>query len=65
MSNNDTVQDKAVSARKNKRKKGSIKKTVFNAVFYILIIAMLLGAFVFCDQQRRKKVGFRVALILN
>lgn len=58
MSNNDTVQDKAVSARKNKRKKGSIKKTVFNAVFYILIIAMLLGAFVFTTNSDAKKSVF-------
>lgn len=58
MSNNDTVQDKAASAKKNKRKKGSIKKTVFNAVFYILIIAMLLGAFVFATNSDAKKSVF-------
>ena len=67
LSNNDTVQDKAASAGKNKRKKGSIRKTVFNAVFYILIIVMLIGAFVFATNSDAKKsiFGYRMYSVMS
>ncbi|MCQ4022481.1 MULTISPECIES: signal peptidase I [unclassified Ruminococcus] len=59
--------DKAEAKKNRTRKKGSIKKIVSNAVFYILIIAMLLGAFAFATNGDSNKsiFGYRMYSVLS
>lgn len=63
--NPGTQKDK--TQKKKTRPKGSIRKKLFNAVFYILILAMLIGAFVFATNSDANKsvFGYRMYSVLS
>lgn len=67
MDNVNSEPDKAETSKKKKRKKGSMRKTIFNAVFYVLIVAMLLGAFVFATNSNANKsiFGYRMYSVMS
>lgn len=52
---------------KKKRKKGSAIKIISNSVFYILIIAMLLGSFAFATSGNTNKsiFGYRIYSVMS
>lgn len=52
---------------KKKKRVKSLKSILFNALFYILIIAMLLGAFLFATNSSANKsiFGYRVYSVLT
>lgn len=67
MDNINPGTEKDETQKKKTRPKGSIRKKLFNAVFYILILAMLIGAFVFSTNSDANKsvFGYRMYSVLS
>lgn len=67
MDNINPCTEKDETQKKKTRPKGSIRKKLFNAVFYILILAMLIGAFVFSTNSDANKsvFGYRMYSVLS
>lgn len=59
--------DKTEPEKKKKHKKGSARKIILNSVFYIVIIAMLLGAFIFATSGSSDKsiFGYRIYSVMS
>lgn len=69
MLSSDTEKPEALEEKKTAKKKKakSVKSVIFNALFYVLIIAMVLGAFLFATNSSANKsiLGYRVYSVMT
>lgn len=63
----DELETRSKDKKNNSKKPRKLKTVIFNVVFYILIIAMLLGAFAFATNSSSDKsiFGYRMYAVLS